>query len=157
MHYNGDMPTLNMASVDIYVFHREAGRPAYLLLRDEGGGEPGPWRHLTGTTAEGETGVACARRVVEAAIGLPVIALWALELTHSRYDAASDTLCIAPIFLAEVAEGRISVPAGQEGRWVTHEQAGDLPLRRSQHEALTRAHEEIANALDRGKALRITL
>lgn len=151
------MPTLITSQLDVYIFYREAGRPSYLLLRDSEGTQAGLWRQVSGEVAAGETAAACAVRLVQQTVGQPAVALWALDLARLHYEAGADGLVIAPVFLVEVTGAHVAAQPRLESRWVRYEQALDMLPRSCQREAITRAHEDVGIALDRGQLYRLAI
>lgn len=151
------MPSYTSSSIEVFVFRREAGRPQYLLLRaaaEEFGA--GSWWQLVAEIGEGETAAACAVRTTREGTGQPVQTLWALDHMHTWYDAAGDTIHLTPVFLAEISEKSIRTTVQYaESRWVTYEQAMDMLLQPGHRLGLTRAHEDVGIALDRGSLYRI--
>ncbi|MHB9023755.1 MAG: NUDIX domain-containing protein [Armatimonadota bacterium] len=151
------MPTLSTDAVNVLILHRDAGRPLYLLLRDA---EPeafaGHWRLAIGTVGSGETVMQAALREATKVTGQQPISLWVLDRLNTFFDARYDRLHLAPVFVAEVPEGRTSKEAG-ETRWITFEQAQELLRWPGQRDSLRQAHEEVVTPNDRGAPFRLDL
>jgi len=153
------MSSLAIPSVDTHVFRRDGVQLLYLVLHaapDAPWG--GLWQVLTGEIGDGETALAAALRALRGHTGLEPLCAWALDHTHTCYDAVTDRIFCSPVLAFEVDAGTLALsPRYDAARWITYDQALDL-LRFSGHrDSLRHIHDDIALKHDRGAPFRVRL
>lgn len=97
---------------------------------------------VTGDIAPDETPIATALRKLQEETGLHAESLWALDYLHSFYNPQSDTVCLIPVFLAEVATTNMTLTHKyDDARWITFAQALDLLRWPGQRDGLIRVRK----------------
>ncbi|KAA0210846.1 MAG: NUDIX domain-containing protein [Ignavibacteriaceae bacterium] len=114
--------------VEVFLFRYFEGKPKYLLLkRSEKVSTPNIWQVLTATINTGETAFQTAIREIGEETGLKVINLYSAPFVSSFYRQDTDSVHIAPIFIAEVSDGSVVISDEHtECKWCNLDEAINL-------------------------------
>jgi dATP pyrophosphohydrolase len=148
-------------TVEVCVFRREHGVPAYLLLKrsEKDRLYPGIWQFVTGTMKDGESAVRAARRELYEETGLDIERFWVVPFVNTFYLAASDTVHLSPFFAAEAnAGGQVHLShEHQDSQWCAYKSAGEKLVWPGQRHGLQLVHEYIVGGQEASRLLSVSV
>lgn len=141
------MPRLESSIVEVCIFKRTRGGPAFLMLRRAKTEKvyPGMWQIVTGKIKRGEKAVWAAVRELREETGLQPAHLWIAPIVGSFFDAGRDTVHMCPLFIAEVKEQAEPVLSKEHEafEWAIPDRAHELLVWPGHHNAVRVALEYI--------------
>ncbi len=126
--------------IEAHVFKRINGKIKYLILkRSEKQIYPGIWQMVTGTINENETAYETVLREIKEETSLQPLRLWVVPFVNSFYSYQKDSVCMIPVFCAEVDENAEVILSDEhtEYRWVDVHEANGLFAWDGQRKSLT--------------------
>lgn len=96
------MPVVESQLVEVFVYFESPGIREYLLMkRSDAVIYPGIWSVCAGKIKPGERAFEAARRELLEETGIIPAELYSVDTVNAFYDALSDKLHVAPVFLAK--------------------------------------------------------
>lgn len=123
------MPQIVSNFVEVFVYRIDAERlPEYLLLkRSENVTLPNIWQVITGTIDENEKAFETALRELNEEAGLEPVNFFASPFVNNFYRHDTDSIYLAPIFIAEVDNGDVKISnEHSKFKWCNKDEAVDL-------------------------------
>lgn len=153
------VPDIRPAHIEVYVFRRRRRRVELLTLRRSPGRSlAGVWQPVTGGVKRGEGAFAAARREVEEETGLRPKRWWALQSVTVYFDPRRDSVCVLPLFAAEIEPGARVRLSHEHDRhaFLTPSAAGKRYLWDAQRSALAALRHEVLSGGRTAAAREIT-
>ena len=127
INITGDIP-VKAFLVYCYVVRIKQGCAEFLLLQRENKYLYDTWQPVTGKVINNETGVVTALRELKEETGLHCETLYSANLVERFYEASTDVICLAPVFIAFI-DHNAKVTLSEEHKayqWVEVQSAVDL-------------------------------
>lgn len=139
------MGKIESRTVSLYPFCVLDGQPAYLVLRRAPNGKlPGAWQVVHGHVKKGETAARAAVRELLEETRLEPHALWSLDYVETIHDVRADEIRLVPCFAALVSGTVRLSREHDDAQWLPLDQALAHFTFRSQREAVSVLHADIA-------------
>ncbi len=115
--------------IEAHVFKRVNNKIKYLILkRSNNQIYPGVWQMVTGTIRKNEKAFETVLREIKEETLIQPERLWVVPFVNSFYSWQKDSICMVPVFCAEVEQnaGVVLSEEHSEYRWVDAEEASEL-------------------------------
>jgi dATP pyrophosphohydrolase len=111
--------------IELHVFRMENNQMQFLLLKRSAHKiYPGLWQMVSGHIDKNEIAFRTAIRELQEETSLKPSRLWVVPNVNSFYSSEDDSICIIPVFAAEVNSGNVLISSEHtEYKWVDSEEA----------------------------------
>ena len=120
---------------------------------------PGVWQMVSGKINDNEKAFETSVREIEEETGLTPEKMWVAPKVNSFYSAVSDTICLIPVFAAQVAKDSNVIISAEhsECTWVNPREAKELLAWDGQRRAIDLIEEYYLNEKSLLKFIKIDL
>ncbi|MCH9028428.1 MAG: NUDIX pyrophosphatase [Bacteroidetes bacterium] len=134
--------------VEAHIFRETENGIEFLLLKRAADQiYPGVWQMVSGKINDNEKAFETSVREIEEETGLTPEKMWVAPKVNSFYSAVSDTICLIPVFAAQVAKDSNVIISAEhsECTWVNPREAKELLAWDGQRRAIDLIEEYYLN------------
>ncbi|MCH7723138.1 MAG: NUDIX pyrophosphatase [Bacteroidetes bacterium] len=146
--------------VEAHIFRETENGIEFLLLKRAADQiYPGVWQMVSGKINDNEKAFETSVREIEEETGLTPEKMWVAPKVNSFYSAVSDTICLIPVFAAQVAKDSNVIISAEhsECTWVNPREAKELLAWDGQRRAIDLIEEYYLNEKSLLKFIKIDL
>lgn len=146
--------------VEAHIFRETENGIEFLLLKRAADQiYPGVWQMVSGKINDNEKAFETSVREIEEETGLTPEKMWVAPKVNSFYSAVSDTICLIPVFAAQVAKDSNVIISAEhsECTWVNPREAKELVAWDGQRRAIDLIEEYYLNEKSLLKFIKIDL
>ena len=146
--------------VEAHIFRETENGIEFLLLKRAADQiYPGVWQMVSGKINDNEKAFETSVREIEEETGLTPEKMWVAPKVNSFYSAVSDTICLIPVFAAQVAKDSNVIISAEhsECTWVNPREAKELLAWDGQRRAIDLIEEYYLNQKSLLKFIKIDL
>ncbi len=146
--------------VETHIFRETENGIEFLLLKRAADQiYPGVWQMVSGKINDNEKAFETSVREIEEETGLTPEKMWIAPKVNSFYSAVSDTICLIPVFAAQVAKDSNVIISAEhsECTWVNPREAKELLAWDGQRRAIDLIEEYYLNEKSLLKFIKIDL
>lgn len=146
--------------VEAHIFRETENGIEFLLLKRAADQiYPGVWQMVSGKINDNEKAFETSVREIKEETGLAPEKMWVAPKVNSFYSAVSDTICLIPVFAAQVAKDSNVIISAEhsECTWVNPREAKELLAWDGQRRAIDLIEEYYLNEKSLLKFIKIDL